>query len=432
MGQTHERSARLFREAQQLIPGGVNSPVRAFKAVGGDPRFIARGAGSRIWDADGNEYIDCVGSWGPLILGHARGEVIAAACEAAKLGTTFGAPTGLEVRLARAIVDALPSVEMVRLVNSGTEAVMSAVRLARAFTGRSKVVKLEGGYHGHSDGLLAKAGSGLATLSLPGSPGVPAVWAAETIVLPYNDSAAAEELMRAHGGEVACIIVEPVAGNMGVVPPASGFLATLRRITKAAGSLLIFDEVITGFRVGYHGAQALYGIRPDLTVLGKIIGGGFPIGAFGGRREIMEMLAPAGPVYQAGTLSGNPVACAAGLATLDLLVKDDPYPDLERRGAALAAGLAQAAANAGLPAVTNRVGSMLTLFFTSSPVTDYASASASDTARYASFFRELLSRGVYFPPSQFEAVFVSAAHSDDDVARIRWASAEAMSAASRG
>jgi len=418
MGKGNERSARLFGEAQQIIPGGVNSPVRAFKAVGGEPRFIAKGAGSRTWDVDGNEYIDCVASWGPLILGHARREVVEAACEAARLGTTFGAPTELEVKLARALVEALPSVEMVRLVNSGTEAVMSAVRLARAFTERPKVVKFEGGYHGHSDGLLAKAGSGLATLSLPGSPGVPAAWAAETVVLPYNDSGAVEELMRTHGAEIACIVVEPVAGNMGVVPPAAGFLETLRRATEAAGALLIFDEVITGFRVGYHGAQALYGIKPDVTVLGKIIGGGFPIGAFGGRRDIMEMLAPAGPVYQAGTLSGNPVACAAGLEMLSLLKSENPYPELERRGAALAAGLAEAAAKAGVPATVNRVGSMMTLFFTATPVTDYATAATSDTGHYATFFRELLARGVYFPPSQFEAVFVSAAHSDGDIASI--------------
>jgi glutamate-1-semialdehyde 2,1-aminomutase len=426
MTQVLERSTRLFAEAQTLIPGGVNSPVRAFKAVGGDPRFIARGAGSRVWDVDGNEYIDCVASWGPLILGHARREVVDAACDAARLGTTFGAPTEAEVELARAIVQALPSVELVRLVNSGTEAVMSAIRVARAYTNRTKIVKFEGGYHGHSDGLLAQAGSGVATLSLPGSPGVPAAWAAETIVIPYNDIGSVEELMKSAGQDVAAIIVEPVAGNMGVVLPANGFLEVLRRLTSEHGALLIFDEVITGFRVGYRGAQALYGVRPDLTVLGKIIGGGFPIGAFGGTRQIMEMLAPIGPVYQAGTLSGNPVACAAGLATLDLLERENPYPDLERKAAGLESGLRKAAQAARVPVAANRVGSMLTLFFTRDPVMDYRGAAGSDTSRYAAFFREMLSRGVYFPPSQFEALFVSAAHTDDDIARICEAAADAL------
>ncbi len=426
MSQTHERSQRLFREAQQFIPGGVNSPVRAFRAVGGIPRFMQRGSGARVWDVDGNEYLDCVGSWGPLILGHARREVIEAACETARLGTTFGAPTEQEVRLARAIAEALPSVELVRLVNSGTEAVMSAVRLARAHTGRTKVVKFEGGYHGHSDGLLAQAGSGLATLSLPGSPGVPAAWAAETLVLPYNDALAVEQAMQARGHEIACLLVEPVAGNMGVVPPAPGFLEALRRATREAGALLIFDEVITGFRVHYRGAQTLYGVQPDLTVLGKIIGGGFPIGAFGGSRAIMELLAPTGPVYQAGTLSGNPVACAAGLATLRLLADEQPYSELDRRGVALAEGLREAAADAGVAVTINRVGSMLTLFFCAGPVTDYRSALASDTKRYAAFFQAMLARGVYLPPSQFEAVFLSAAHTDDDVARICRAAGEAL------
>jgi len=426
MSQVHERSTRLFAEAQTLIPGGVNSPVRAFKAVGGGPRFIARGAGSRVWDVDGNEYIDCVASWGPLILGHARREVVDAACNAARLGTTFGAPTEAEVDLARAIVQALPSVELVRLVNSGTEAAMSAIRVARAYTNRMKIVKFEGGYHGHSDGLLAQAGSGVATLSLPGSPGVPAAWAAETIVLPYNDIGSVEELMKNGGRDVAAIIVEPVAGNMGVVPPTNGFLEVLRRLTSEHGALLIFDEVITGFRVGYHGAQALYGVRPDLTVLGKIIGGGFPIGAFGGARQIMEMLAPIGPVYQAGTLSGNPVACAAGLATLDLLESENPYPDLERKAAGLESGLRKAAQTARVPVAANRVGSMLTLFFTRGLVMDYRGAAGSDIPRYAAFFREMLSRGVYFPPSQFEALFVSAAHTDDDIARICEAAADAL------
>jgi glutamate-1-semialdehyde 2,1-aminomutase len=428
MAQAHERSARLFAEAQRLIPGGVNSPVRAFRAVGGDPLFIARGAGSRLWDVDGNEYIDCVASWGPLILGHARHEVVDAACEAARMGTTFGAPTEAEVKLARAITDALPSVELVRLVNSGTEAVMSAIRLARAYTNRTKIVKFEGGYHGHSDGLLAQAGSGLATLSLPGSPGVPAAWAAETVVLPYNDAGSVQGLMGTSGQEIAAIIVEPVAGNMGVVPPADGFLQTLRTLTSEHGALLIFDEVITGFRVGYHGAQALYGIRPDLTVLGKIIGGGFPIGAFGGGRKIMEMLAPVGPVYQAGTLSGNPVACAAGLTMLDLLESENSYPNLDRKAAMLESGLHKAAEAAHVPVTINRVGSMLTLFFARGPVTDYRSAAGSDVSRYAAFFHGMLSRGVYFPPSQFEAAFVSAAHDDGDITRICEAAAGALQA----
>jgi glutamate-1-semialdehyde 2,1-aminomutase len=322
------------------------------------------------------------------------------------------------VELARTLVEAIPSVDLVRLVNSGTEAVMTAVRLARAHTGRSRVVKFEGGYHGHSDGLLAKAGSGLATFSLPGSPGVPAAWAAETLVLPYNDLAASEGLMRSQGDEIACVLVEPIAGNMGVVPPADGFLEGLRRLTTEAGALLVFDEVITGFRVRYGGVQETYGVRPDLTVLGKIIGGGFPIGAFGGTRAIMEMLAPEGPVYQAGTLSGNPVACAAGLTTLRLLAEENPYPGLERRGQALAQGLSRAAERAGVPVTINRVGSMLTLFFTDQQVTDYRTAATSDPSRYAAFFQAMLEQGVYLPPAQFEAVFISAAHTDDDIARI--------------
>jgi glutamate-1-semialdehyde 2,1-aminomutase len=422
------RSEALFAEAQQLIPGGVNSPVRAFRSVGGTPRFIARGQGARLWDVDGNEYVDCVASWGPLILGHAHPEVLQAACDAARLGTTFGAPTEHEVVLARAITEALPSVELVRLVSSGTEAVMSALRLARGFTGRTKVIKFEGGYHGHSDGLLARAGSGLATLGLSDSPGVPEAWAAETLVLPYNDLAAVEDAFRLRGEEIACIIVEPVAGNMGVVPPAAGFLEGLRRVTQSAGSLLVFDEVITGFRVGYGGAQGLYGITPDLTVLGKIIGGGFPLAAFGGRRDIMEKLAPAGPVYQAGTLSGNPVACAAGAATLRVLKRENPYPRLEQYGAALADGLRAAAASAGLPLTVNRVGSMLTAFFTDQAVTDWTSAATSSRERYAAFFHAMLTRGVYLAPSQFEACFVSAAHTEEDIAFLGRAAAEAMGA----
>jgi glutamate-1-semialdehyde 2,1-aminomutase len=426
-----KRSQELFEAAQRLIPGGVNSPVRAFKAVGGTPPFIARGAGARIWDVDGNEYIDLVGSWGPLILGHARPEVVRAACGAAELGTTFGAPTESEIRLARAIIEAMPSVEMVRLVSSGTEAVMSALRLARAFTGRSKIVKFEGAYHGHADGLLARAGSALATLAIADSPGVPAAWAAETIVLPYNDLEAVRSALRAYGPEIACVIVEPVAGNMGVVLPRETFLAALRELTRDAGALLIFDEVITGFRVGRGGAQEMYGITPDLTVLGKIIGGGFPLAAFGGRRDIMSMLAPAGPVYQAGTLSGNPVACAAGVETLRLLAEEKPYPRLDRMGRALANGLKAAAARAGVPAIVNRVGSMLTVFFTDSPVVDWATASRSSRERHAAFFHAMLERGVYLPPAQFEAMFLSAAHSESDVRSVCEAAGEAFASIAR-
>ena len=412
------KSETLFAEARQVIPGGVNSPVRAFKAVGGTPRFIARGSGAIVWDVDGNKYIDCLASWGPLILGHARPEIVEAVRETAATGTTFGAPTEPELALARAIVEAVPSIELVRLVNSGTEAVMSAVRLARAHTGRSKVVKFEGGYHGHSDGLLARAGSGLATFGIPTSPGVPESWAAETLLAPYNDLDAVRDLFSRCGEDIACVLVEPVAGNMGVVPPAPDFLAGLREATEAAGSLLIFDEVITGFRVHYRGAQGLWGVMPDLTVLGKIIGGGFPIGAFGGRKEIMEMLSPSGPVYQAGTLSGNPVACAAGLATLRVLAAEDPYPRLDKLAQRLAAALEEAAARAGLPLTINRVASMLTLFFSEHPVTDYTTAAASDSERYAKFFHAMLERGVYFPPSQFEAAFLSSAHTDTEIGRI--------------
>ena len=413
-----EKSRKLLAEAVGLIPGGVNSPVRAFGAVGGVPRFLARGSGSRVWDVDGNEYVDCVGSWGPLILGHARAEVVEAACEAARLGTTFGAPTEREILLARAIVKAIPSIELVRLVNSGTEAVMSALRLARAYTGRTKVVKFEGAYHGHSDGLLARAGSGLATLGLPTSPGVPATWTAETVIVPYNDFSAIKDVFASLGSEIACLIVEPVAGNMGVVLPADGFLNCLRAATEKAGALLIFDEVITGFRVHPGGAQARYGVTPDLTILGKILGGGFPIGAFGGRREVMEMLAPSGPVYQAGTLSGNPVACAAGLTTLQLLEREHPYDRLEQLTGRLAEGLQKAARRAGVAVQVNRVASMLTMFFTAEPVVNWVTAATSDQASYARFFHEMLARGIYLPPSQFEAIFLSAAHTEDDVALI--------------
>ncbi|HWP35102.1 MAG TPA: glutamate-1-semialdehyde 2,1-aminomutase [Thermodesulfobacteriota bacterium] len=409
------RSEALFDEARRYLPGGVNSPVRAFRAVGGTPRFIERGSGARLYDVDGRAYIDYVGAFGPLILGHAHPEVVRAVQAAAERGTAYGAPTALETELARAICEAVPSVQMVRLVSSGTEAVMSALRVARAATGRDAVVKVAGGYHGHADYLLVQAGSGAATLGLPDSPGVPADFARYTYTVPFNDLGAARELFARDGGRIAAFIVEPVPGNFGVVPPAPGYLEGLRALTREHGALLVFDEVITGFRVARGGAQALYGVTPDLTVLGKVIGGGLPVGAYGGRRDLMELVAPAGPVYQAGTLSGNPLAMAAGLATLRLL--DDPgiYERLDAAGRALAEGLAAAARRAGAAVTINRVGSMLTLFFCEGPVTDYASARRADTARYARFFRAMLDAGVYLPPSQFEAAFVSAAHGPAEI-----------------
>ncbi len=413
-----DTSRRLFEEAQQFIPGGVDSPVRAWRSVGADPLFISRGQDACVYDADGNEFLDYIGSWGPLILGHAHPRVVAAIQETAARGTSYGAPTELEIELARRIVDAVPSVEMVRFVSSGTEATMSAIRLARAFTHRDLIVKFDGGYHGHADFLLARAGSGVATLSLPDSAGVPAAVASTTLIAPYNDPEAVERLFQAPKDEIAAVIVEPVAGNMGVVAPAHGFLDGLRRITQANGALLIFDEVISGFRAAYGGAQTLYGVTPDLTCLGKIVGGGLPVGAYGGRRDIMEWIAPVGPVYQAGTLSGNPLAMAAGIATLDVLAETkDPYGQLEGRGAQLEEGLRGAASAAGLPVTVNRVGSLLTAFFTGRPVTDYASARTSDTARYARFFRGMLARGIYLAPSQFEAAFISLAHSEADIER---------------
>jgi glutamate-1-semialdehyde 2,1-aminomutase len=411
------RSQDLFERARAVIPGGVNSPVRAFRAVGGEPRFIQRAAGARIWDVDDNEYIDYVGSWGPMVLGHARPEVLAAIFDAATRGTSYGAPTELEVRFAEAVRAAVPSMEMVRCVSSGTEATMSACRLARGATGRDKLVKIDGGYHGHADFLLVEAGSGAATLGLPGSAGVPAGCARDTLTVPFNDLAAVEATLAANPGQIAAVIVEPVAGNMGCVAPADGYLAGLRELCRADGALLIFDEVMTGFRVDYGGAQQRYHVTPDLTCLGKIIGGGLPAAAFGGRADVMHKLAPLGPVYQAGTLSGNPLALAAGLATLAELRRSGVYERLEHAGRALGDGLAAAARAAGVPAVVNRVGSMLTAFFAAGPVVDYASAKRSDTAAYGRFFRGMLARGVYFAPSQFEAAFVSLAHTDEDIAR---------------
>jgi glutamate-1-semialdehyde 2,1-aminomutase len=410
--QSHENSARLFAEAQRVIPGGVNSPVRAFKSVGGDPLFMQRGEGPYIFDVDGNRYIDHVLSWGPLIFGHAPPRIINAVTDAAQRGTSFGASTEAEVRLAQKIVAAVPSVEKVRLVNSGTEAVMSAVRLARGFTKRDKIIKFEGNYHGHSDGFLAKAGSGLTTLGLPDSAGVPVNLTRDTITLPYNDAEALTETMRAHPGEIACVILEPIAGNMGVVTPRADFLHALRDLTAADGALLLFDEVITGFRVAYGGAQELFGITPDLTALGKIIGGGLPLAAYGGRADIMDTVAPVGPVYQAGTLSGNPLAVAAGLEQLTMLDehRETLYTDLHHKMHRLAQTTKETATKLGIPHRINRIGSMMTLFFTDAKVIDFPSAKTADTARYGAFFRALLERGVYIAPSQFESIFLSTAH----------------------
>ncbi len=404
------QSEALFARAQQYIPGGVNSPVRAFRGVGGTPRFIARGDGSHMFDVDGNEYIDYICSWGPLLFGHRPKFVIDAIAAVLELGTSFGAPTGREVELAELIIDSVPSIEMVRLVNSGTEACMSAIRLARGFTGRDLTVKFEGCYHGHVDSLLVKAGSGLATLSLPDTAGVPKSFSRTTIALPFNDLDAVEAAFRDQGDGIAAIIVEPVAGNMGCVPPAPGFLEGLRRITEHYGALLIFDEVMTGFRLSRGGAQQLYGVKPDLTTLGKIIGGGLPIAAYGGRADIMNKVAPVGPVYQAGTLSGNPLAVSAGIAMLTYLeAHPETYDTLETRTAELVRHVPE-----GL--CVNRVGSMWTLFFQEGPVRNYEEAKRSDTAAFARFFHHLLENGVYFPPSQFEAGFVSAAHTPQDIA----------------
>ncbi len=402
-------SETLFRRAQELIPGGVNSPVRAFRSVGSSPPFLARGEGSHIFDVDGNEYIDYVGSWGPLLLGHRHPEILAALERVLSIGTSFGAPTEQEVEMAEAITGAVPSIEMVRLVNSGTEATMSAIRVARGFTGRDLTVKFEGCYHGHVDSLLVKAGSGLATLGIADTQGVPQAFCDTTIALPYNSVDAVEQAFRAHAGRIAAVIVEPVVGNMGCVPPQAGYLEALREITARDGALLIFDEVMTGFRVAFGGAQQRYGIRPDLTTLGKVIGGGLPVGAYGGRRDIMSRVAPMGPIYQAGTLSGNPLAVAAGLAMLrHLKAHPEVYQRLESLGDEVCAGHP--------PGVSvNRVGSMFTFFFQDGPVTDWESAKRSDTARFGRFFRHMLDRGIYLAPSQFEAAFLSAAHTEEDI-----------------
>jgi glutamate-1-semialdehyde 2,1-aminomutase len=410
-----DRSNKLFDEAQHYLPGGVDSPVRAFKAIGGTPLFIKRGQGSRLYDEDGNEFIDYVGSWGPLILGHAHPRVVKAIKKAVENGFSFGAPTELETRLAKLICDAMPSIDMVRFVNSGTEAAMSAIRLARAFTGRNKIVKFAGCYHGHSDGLLAKAGSGMATLGIPSSPGVPAAVTADTLVAPYNNVEAVEQLFNQFTAGIAAVIVEPVAGNMGVVLPQAGFLESLRSLTREYGALLIFDEVITGFRVAYGGAQSLYKIMPDLSCLGKIIGGGLPVGAYGGRRDIMHMVAPSGEVYQAGTLAGNPLAMTAGIETIAILKESGAYQELERKAAHLQKGIIKAANKAGVDIQLPRIGSMFTVFFTKNPVTDYETANRADTKLYARFFHQMLSQGIYFPPSQFEATFVSTAHTYKDI-----------------
>ncbi len=410
-----ERSKKLFQEANAILPGGVDSPVRAFRAVGGQPLFIERGDGAYLFDVDGNRYIDYVLSWGPLILGHAHPEVVNSLKEAVQRGTSYGAPSPLEVELAQLIQSFMPNMEMLRFVNSGTEATMSALRLGRAFTRRDKIIKFEGCYHGHADMLLVQAGSGVATLGLPDSPGVPVGTAQDTLVARYNDLDSVEALFQRYPDEIAAVIIEPVAGNMGVVPPADGFLPGLRQLTQQYGALLIFDEVMTGFRVHPGGAQALYGIEPDLSTLGKVIGGGLPVGAYGGRQEIMSLIAPSGPVYQAGTLSGNPLAMSAGIATLRNLGQPGVWAELESGVDRLTAGVAEAAAEAGVPIQQTRVGTMFCTFFSEAPVRDWPTAKLSDTARFGRFFTEMLKQGVYLAPSQFEAAFFSTAHTDEIV-----------------
>lgn len=409
----YPQSATLFARAQQVIPGGVNSPVRAFRGVGGTPLFIRSAHGALLHDADGHNYIDYVGSWGPMILGHAHPEIIAAIRAAAERGTSYGAPTELEIELAEEVIHFFPAIEKLRLTSSGTEATMSALRVARGFTGRPKIVKFEGCYHGHGDSLLVRAGSGVATLGLPDSPGVLAEVAQATITVPFNDVAALERVFAEVGAEIAAVIIEPVVGNMGCVIPQTGYLQALRDITQKHGTVLIFDEVMTGFRVAPGGAQELYDIKPDMTTLGKILGGGLPVGAFGGRKEIMDCVAPVGPVYQAGTLSGNPLAVSAGLTQLRQLRRGNVHAQLEQSTAKLVAGLTEAAQSAGVKVMANRVGSMFTIFFTDQPVTNWTSANSSDRQAFAKFFHLMLTEGVYLPPSQFEAAFVSAAHTDE-------------------
>lgn len=409
-----EKSKAAFEQARKVIPGGVNSPVRAYKSVGLTPVFVDRAAGSRIYDIDGNSFIDYICSWGPLILGHAHPQVIEAIQAAAERGTSFGAPTELEVRMAELVAERMPSVDIVRMVNSGTEATMSALRLARGYTGRDKILKFEGSYHGHGDSLLIKAGSGVATLGLPDSPGVPKSVAANTIAVPYNDLEAAKLVFAQLGSEIAAVIVEPIAGNMGVVPPAPGFLEGLRELTETNGSLLIFDEVMTGFRVGYHSAQGLYGVTPDITCMGKIIGGGLPVGAYGGKREILERMAPSGPIYQAGTLSGNPLAMTAGYTTLSLLTPE-VYAELDWKAARLEAGFMENVARLGAPVTINRVGSMVCPFFTREPVVNFETARTSDLELFRRYFAAMLDLGVSLAPSQFEGMFVSTAHTDEDI-----------------
>jgi glutamate-1-semialdehyde 2,1-aminomutase len=425
-------SDRLFEEAQRHIPGGVNSPVRAFRAVGGTPRFIARAAGSKLYDVDGREYIDYVASWGPMILGHAHPQVVQALHQATERGTSYGAPTEGEVTLAAMICDAFPSIDLVRLVSSGTEAAMTAIRIARGYTKRDLIVKFDGCYHGHSDGLLVQAGSGATTLGIPDSGGVPSSYTQQTLSLPFNNLDAVREAFERYRGRIAAVVLEPVPGNMGVVLPAAGFLQGVRELTSHDGALLIFDEVITGFRVLYGGAQHLYDVTPDLTILGKIIGGGLPVGAFGGRRDIMEQVAPLGPVYQAGTLSGNPLAVTAGIATLRLLRQPAVYEHLEARAQRLYDGMHDAARRAGVPVYATRVGSMFCTFFSDHSVTDYASARGADTAQFRGYFHAMLDAGVYVAPSQFEAGFVSTAHSDDDIERTIEAGYQAFRAAAGG
>ena len=420
------KSEQLLNRALKVIPGGVNSPVRAFRAVGGKPPFIQRGNGARVWDVDGKEYIDYVGSWGPLIFGHRPPGVLRALTEVLNTGTSFGAPTDREVEIAELITKLVPSVEKVRLVNSGTEATLSAIRLARGFTNRDRIVKFDGCYHGHGDSLLVKAGSGVATLGLPDSPGVPASLAELTTVLPFNNPYALVDEFKARGKQIACAIIEPVVGNMGCVPPRGDFLGILRDVTKSSGALLIFDEVMTGFRVALGGAQEKYDVRPDITTMGKVIGGGLPVGAYGGRSDIMDRVAPSGPIYQAGTLSGNPLAVAAGFATLRQLQEESPYAQLESMGARLERGLLGAAAKANVPVRINRVGSMFTLFFTKKDVFDFDSAKTCDTQRFNGFFHSMLEQGIYLPPSQFESAFISAAHTNADIDRTIEAAAKAL------